>query len=271
MKRTTVISTTKNEIIEIEDVVPPAPPKPIPVIPQETVKLPKPKPKTDLPDNIDYISAISDINKITRPNQFDNVDGDIDFNTVEQTSEDDDDVTYVRYIPPEVPFPRPIHPRETRKQKLKQIREQKERYRKNAKKKAINFLNKKNAADLLKEHREKQRANKKANKKIKPLLGIEDRLKRKQKAIEKIKDKDSPKRAREFVNSFYSFLTAFKHTSHPRTRKQLKEKSIARANSAMVLANIPFDHEKLLGVPLLFNLKMVSEFEIEDWISITFV
>ena len=40
-----VIPTPKSEIIEIEDVVPPAPPKPIPVIPQETVKLPKPIPK----------------------------------------------------------------------------------------------------------------------------------------------------------------------------------------------------------------------------------
>ena len=37
----------------------------------------------------------------------------------------------------------------------------KKRYRKNAKKKAINFLNKKNSADLLKEHREKQKPNKK--------------------------------------------------------------------------------------------------------------
>ena len=62
---------------------------------------------------------------------------------------------------------------------MKQIRMKKERYRKNAKKKAINFLNKTNAADLLKEHRENQKANKKANKKIKPLLSVEDRLKRK--------------------------------------------------------------------------------------------
>ena len=75
------------------------------------------------------------------------------------------------------------------------------RYRKNAKKKSITFLNKKNAADLLKEHREKQKVNKKANKKVKPLIGVEDMLKRKRKAIEKLKDKDSPKRAREFVNS----------------------------------------------------------------------
>ena len=276
-------------------------------------------------------------------------------------------------------------------------------------------MNKKNAANLLKEHREKQKTNKNANKKIKPLLGIEDRLKGKRKAIEKLKDKGSPKRAREFVNSkkneIYrrnarkkaikmlttskkrklrsvvksedNFLeaetisyaepyrntftkkdeifrkkakkktvktlakektetipyvdenlsdaetiqypepyrdiskkdeiyrrkakqksietltkksreklkrkapeiriknlpkksktddpiedvleiTAFKHISHPRTRKRLKEKSTARANCAMTLANIPFDPEKFLGVPLLFNLKMVSEFETED-------
>ena len=59
-----VIPTPKNEIIETEDVAPPASPKPISVIPQETVKLPKPIPKTDLPENIDIISAISDINKI---------------------------------------------------------------------------------------------------------------------------------------------------------------------------------------------------------------
>ena len=198
-----VISTPKTEIIEIEDVVPPTPAKPIPVIPQENVKLPKPIPKTDLLENIDYISAISDINKITHPNQFDNVDGDIDFNTVEQTPDDDDDVTYVRYIPPppEVPVPPPIHPRERLKQKMKRIRMKKERYRKSAEKKAINFLNKKNAAELLKEHREKQKANKKANKKTKPLLGVEDRLKMTQKAIEKLKDKDNPKRIREFVNS----------------------------------------------------------------------
>ena len=84
-----VIPTPKTEIIEIEDVVPPTPLKPIPLISQETVKLPKPIPKTDLPENIDHISAIFDINKIS-PNQFDNVDGDI----VEQTPGNDDDLTY---------------------------------------------------------------------------------------------------------------------------------------------------------------------------------
>ena len=121
-----VIPTPKTEIIETEDVAPPAPANPISVIPQETVKLPKTIPQTDLPENIDYISGISDINKITRPNQFDNVDGDIEFNTVEQTPGNDDDVTYVRYIspPPEVPVPPPIHPRRSnykKKQLLVQI------------------------------------------------------------------------------------------------------------------------------------------------------
>ena len=38
----------------------------------------------------------------------------------------------------------------------------------------------------------------------------------------------------------------------------------------MALANLPFDPETFSGVPLLFNLKMVSEFEIEDWISDNF-
>ena len=109
-----VIPTTKTEIIEIEDVVPPAPPKPIPAIPQETVKLPKPIPKTDLPENIDITSANSDINKIISPNQSDNVDE--NNNIVEQQTSVDDE----KYIAlPEVPVPRPIHSRETRKQKIK--------------------------------------------------------------------------------------------------------------------------------------------------------
>ena len=83
-----VIPTPKTEIIEIEDVVLPVPPKPIPVIPQETVKLPKPIPKTDLPEKIDIISAVSEINEIISPNQFDNADR--DNNIVEQKTSDDE-------------------------------------------------------------------------------------------------------------------------------------------------------------------------------------
>ena len=114
-----VIPTPKNEIIEIEDVAPPAPTKPIPVIPQETVKLPKPIPKTDLLEYIDIISTISDVNKIISPNQFDNVDGD---NKIVEQQTSGNEVKYIP-APAEVPFPRPIQTRETRKQKLKEIRE----------------------------------------------------------------------------------------------------------------------------------------------------
>ena len=44
-----------------------------------------------------------------------------------------------------------IPPRERRERNLKRLRAQKERYRKNAVKKTIRFLNKKNAAELLRE------------------------------------------------------------------------------------------------------------------------
>ena len=169
-------SKIKEEIAEIDDVVPTKPwLRPTAAIPQETVKLPHPIPKTNLPENIDYVSAISDITKIS-PNQFDNVDGDIYFNVVEQIPDNDDDVIYVKYIPPppEAPVPPPIDSHERLKQKMKRIRIKKERYRKKAKKKATKFLNKKNAVELLKEHKEQQKANRKT--KIKPLLSVEDRL-----------------------------------------------------------------------------------------------
>ena len=109
----------------------------------------------------------------------------------------------------------------------------KERYRKNAKKKAINFLIRKNAADLLKEHKEKQKVNKRANKKIKPLLGVEGRLKRKRKAIEKLKDKDSLKQAREFVNSKKKEIyrrNARKKAIKTLTNKKRKLRSVVKSN-----------------------------------------
>ena len=58
-------------------------------------------------------------------------------------------------------------------------------------------------------------------------------------------------------------ITGFKTISHPRTRKQLKEKEIARGNSAAVQANFTINLEDFLDVPLLFNLKMTDEMEIE--------
>ena len=53
---------------------------------------------------------------------------------------------------------------------------------------------------------------------------------------------------------------------HPRTRKQLIEKEIARGNSAAVQANFTINPEDFLDVPLLFNLEMTEEMEIEDWL-----
>ena len=126
-------------------------------------------------------------------------------------------------------------PRERCKQKLKQIGEQKERYRKSAKKKAINFLNKKNAAELLKELKEQQKSNRKTNKKIKPLLGVEDRLKRKRKAIEKLKDKDNPKKIREFVNSKNNEIyrrNARKKAINILTNKKGKLKAVLQSDDA---------------------------------------
>ena len=61
-------------------------------------------------------------------------------------------------------------------------------------------------------------------------------------------------------------ITGFKAISHPRTRKQLKEKEIARGNSGEVQGNFTINPEDFLDVPLLLNLKMTDEMEIEDWL-----
>ena len=59
-------------------------------------------------------------------------------------------------------------------------------------------------------------------------------------------------------------ITGFKAISHLRTRKQLKEKEVARGISAAVQANFTINPEEFLDVPLLFNLRMTDEMEIED-------
>ena len=61
-------------------------------------------------------------------------------------------------------------------------------------------------------------------------------------------------------------ITGFKAISHPRTRKQLKEKEIARGNSAAGQTNFTINPEDFLDVSLLFNLRMTEEMEIEDWL-----
>ena len=61
-------------------------------------------------------------------------------------------------------------------------------------------------------------------------------------------------------------ITGFKAISHPRTRKQLKEKEITRGNSTAVQANFTINPEDSLDVPLSFNLRMTDEIEIKDWL-----
>ena len=61
-------------------------------------------------------------------------------------------------------------------------------------------------------------------------------------------------------------ITGYRAIAHLRTRKQLKEKEIARGNSAAVQANFTINSEDFLDVPLLFNLRMTDEMEIEDWL-----
>ena len=61
-------------------------------------------------------------------------------------------------------------------------------------------------------------------------------------------------------------ITSFKAISHPRTRKQLKEKEVARGYSAAVQANFTINPEEFLDAPLLFKLRMTDEMEIEDWL-----
>ena len=80
---------------------------------------------------------------------------DIDFEIEQIPQNSDDDVTYVQYVPPppNSPVQPPLHPRQKLKQEVKNIRKKKEKYRRLTKKKAIYFLNKNSARELLKEHK----------------------------------------------------------------------------------------------------------------------
>ena len=112
------------------------------------------------------------------------------------------------------------------------MREENEKYRRKAKKKAVNFLN-----DRL------SKKKKKLAKKTKTIKAVEP------------KENDEVK------------IMGFKPIIHLKTRKQLKEKAITRANSTLMQSNLSFDFETFMDKPLLFNLRMNSEFEIEDWIA----
>ena len=96
-------------------------------------------------------------------------DQDIDFqvddsNVVADSNNDSDDknihdLVYVKYVPPPPDSPvEPLHPQQRLKERVKKIRKRKERYRTLTKKKTITFLNKKNAKELLKEHKKELKA-----------------------------------------------------------------------------------------------------------------
>ena len=148
-------------------------------------------------------------------------------------------------------------------------------YRRKAKKKAIKILttNKKRKvnderqdnfsdaetisySELYRNTEKDEIYRKKAKKETIKTLTREKSLAKKTKTIKVVepKDDDDP----ELV------ITGFKTISHPKTRKQLKEKEIARGNSAVVQANFTINPEDFLSVPLLFYLKMPDEMEIED-------
>ena len=87
-----------------------------------------------------------------------------DSNVVADSNNDSDDkniheLVYVKYVPPPPDsLVEPLHPQQRLKERVKKIRKRKERYRTLTKKKAITFLNKKNAKELLKEHKKELKA-----------------------------------------------------------------------------------------------------------------
>ena len=89
----------------------------------------------------------------------------LDDSNVDADSNNDSDakniheLVYVKYVPPPPDSPvEPLHPQQRLKERVKKIRKIKERYRTLTKKKAITFLNKKNAKELLKEHKKELKA-----------------------------------------------------------------------------------------------------------------
>ena len=98
------------------------------------------------------------IQNIEKNTPVDNED-DIDFQIETAGSKNDDgDVIYVKYVPPPPGNPvSPMHPRDRLTQRVKKIRQKEEKYRINAKKKAIKYLNKRKVEMLLKDHINKQK------------------------------------------------------------------------------------------------------------------
>ena len=58
----------------------------------------------------------------------------------------------------------------------------------------------------------------------------------------------------------------FKGISHPKSRQKIKERRLARGNSAAVKADFAIDPEDYIDKPLVFDIKTTSEDEIFDWL-----
>ena len=154
-------------------------------------------------------------------------------------------------------------------------------YRKKAKKKAIKTLNKKRKLKLVADSSDEQDNLSDAEtipyaEPYRSSFTKKDEIyskKTKKKAIKTLtkKKKTSTKKTKtikvvEPKENDDLKITGFTPITHPRTKKQIKEKAVAHANSAAVQLNLGIDLENLVDIPLVFNLRMTSEMEIEDWL-----
>ena len=154
----------------------------------------------------------------------------IDFEIKQIPQNSDDDVTYVKYVlpPPNSPIQPPLHPCERLKQKIKNIRKKKERYRKLKKENAISFLNKKRAKDLLKEHK-KQQNNEQINNEIINISDAETLG-----YASDISDAETIEYAKSRLNNQYRLKTkkkAIKTLRKKRTEPDLKITKVVRPTS----------------------------------------
>ena len=120
-----------------------------------------------------------------------------------------------------------VHPREKFKERVSVIRKLNEVYRKKAKQKAISTLQK------IKRNRKMADDNQNYGKKNKIVSKVEITGERKQ---------------------------------YPKQKKELREKRLARGNSASVKTSFRIDPEECVDKPLIFDQRQTGEEEIFDWL-----
>ena len=95
------------------------------------------------------------------------------------------------------------------------------------------------------------------------------RLKAKKKAIKTLKnEKKAESKTKDAIRSKNPEIeiTKTRAISHPNTIRKIREKNLARGNSAAVKVDFAIDPEDYLDKPLVFDLKMTTEDEIFDWL-----